>query len=431
VQPVPPEELGTPLYEAFYGLTEQPFALSTDPRFLYMSGSHRRAYEELLTGLRRREGLLLLTGETGTGKTTLCRAVLGALGPRTFSAIVLNPYMSASEVLRVILRDFGLVTRDEIRRGAFARADTPQLLDTLESFLQSLIPLNSYAVLVIDEAQSLSAEVLDRIRMLGSFEQDGQRLLQIVLGGQPGLLDTLQTESLRALNERITRRTALLPLRTEEIEGYIAHRLTVAGRPDAVRFDAEALWLVANLSRGLPRRVNLLCDRALEAGRTEQTTTIGPALVKRAAQAVAGAAPDEPATTEEPAGAPEADRRADAEAGPDRTPDERTPLDSLIKRLADAPPPVDVPVVTPPRRRFGVFTAVALAVGVVALLGAGYYAWTTVNEDPGIPAAPSGPGLQIGTPAQALPPPSDEDVTAWLAREIDSGQLPDNRDQLH
>ena len=113
------------LYEAFYGLREAPFALSSDPRFLYLSSSHRQAYDELLTGLRRREGLLVLTGETGTGKTTLCHAVVNTLGPRTFSALILNPYMSDAEVLRLVLRDFGLVSRDEIRKGALAKADMP------------------------------------------------------------------------------------------------------------------------------------------------------------------------------------------------------------------------------------------------------------------------------------------------------------------
>src|SRR5262245_15475771 len=196
-----------PLYEAFYGLREHPFALSTDPRFIFWSAAHRRAFDDLLVGLRRREGVLLLTGDTGTGKTTLCRAVIDALGHRTFSALILNPYMSDAEVLRTILREFGLVTREDIRKGAFENADVPQLLDTLESFLRSLVPLNSYAVVIIDEAQSLSARVLDQIRVLGSLEQDGRRLLQIVLVGQPSLIETLRSDSMRALADRVSRRT--------------------------------------------------------------------------------------------------------------------------------------------------------------------------------------------------------------------------------
>ncbi|HUF47135.1 MAG TPA: AAA family ATPase [Vicinamibacterales bacterium] len=120
------------LYETFYGLTEQPFAISTDPCFLYMSASHEKAYDELLTGLRRDEALVLLVGEAGTGKTTLCRAVIEALGERTFSCLVLNPYVTGPELLRIVLRDFGLVSREDLRSGALAKADTVQLLDTLE-----------------------------------------------------------------------------------------------------------------------------------------------------------------------------------------------------------------------------------------------------------------------------------------------------------
>ncbi len=281
--PSTPPAPSEPLYEAFYGLREQPFALTTDPRFLFMSDAHRRAYDELLTGLRRREGVLLLTGDTGMGKTTLCRAVVDTLGKRTFSALILNPYMSDAEVLRVILRDFGLVSRDEIRKGAFAKADVPQLLDTLEGFLASLVPLNSYAVVIIDEAQSLSARVLDQIRVLGGFEVDGQRLLQIILVGQPGLLTTIKSDAMAALNDRITRRSVLGPLPPAEVDAYIQHRLSVAGGRDTVEFTAEAVNHVAELARGIPRRINLLCDRALEAGRVAGTNVITPDIVRRAA----------------------------------------------------------------------------------------------------------------------------------------------------
>ena len=234
-----------PLYEAFYGLREQPFSLTTDPRFLYLSAAHRQAFDDLLTGLRRREGLLVLTGETGTGKTTLCRAVIDALGHRTFAALILNPYMTDAEVVRTIVRDFGLVTREDIRRGAFDHADLPQLLDTLEAFLRSLVPLNSYAVVIIDEAQSLSAPVLDQIRMLGSMEVEGRRLLQIVLVGQPGLSDTLAGPALRALSDRISRRDVLDPLPVDDVGPYITHRLAIAGGREAVTFDAAAIQRIA------------------------------------------------------------------------------------------------------------------------------------------------------------------------------------------
>lgn len=289
MQPPPsPESFDEPLYEAFYGLREQPFSLTTDPRFLYLSQQHRRAFDELLTGLRRHEGLLLLTGDTGTGKTTLCRAVIDALGHRTFSALILNPYMNDAEVLRTILRDFGLVTRDDIRKGAFDHADVPQLVDTLDAFLRSLVPLNSYAVVIIDEAQSLTPKVLDQIRVLGSIEQDGRRLLQIVLVGQPSLVDTLRSDTMRALADRVSRRCALEPLPARDVPEYVAHRLQIAGGKDSVSFDAEAMARLADLSDGLPRRINLLCDRALELGRVAGVTKIGAPLISRAGKAIAG-----------------------------------------------------------------------------------------------------------------------------------------------
>ena len=290
--------LSDPIYEVFYGLTEQPFAITTDPRFFYLSASHQRAFGELLNGLRRRESLLMLTGDTGTGKTTLCRAVIDALGDRTFSAIILNPYMTGAEVLRIVLRDFGLVSHEELRRGGLATADVAQLIDTLEGFLRALVPIGSHAVLVLDEAQSLAPTVLDQIRMLTGLEYKGQKLLQVVLCGQPALQQMIQADGLLALNERITRRVALQALPPEDIPGYIQHRLGVAGGGNSVRFDAAAMQAIADLSRGLPRRINVLCDRSLQEGRIEGVHVITSALVKRAARAVAGVHEPLPVTAE-------------------------------------------------------------------------------------------------------------------------------------
>ncbi len=307
MQPTPPPDRhDEPPYETYYGLREQPFSLTTDPRFLYLSAAHRQGFDELLTGLRRREGILLLTGDTGTGKTTLCRAVIDALGQRAFSALILNPYMTDAEVLRTILRDFGLVSRDDIRNGAFARADLPQLLDTLEEFLRSLVPLNSYAVVIIDEAQSLSPKVLDQIRVLGSMEMDGRRLLQIVLVGQPALVETLQSDAMRALADRISRRMSLPPLPDGDIDAYVRHRLAIAGGKGAVAFNNDAIARIADLSDGLPRRINLLCDRALELGRAGGVTTITAAMISHAAKAISGTA----IPTAEPVAAPRPAPRA-------------------------------------------------------------------------------------------------------------------------
>jgi general secretion pathway protein A len=368
------------LYEVFYGLREQPFALTTDPRFLYLSASHRQAFDDLLTGLRRREGLMLLTGEIGTGKTTLCRAVIDALGHRTFSALILNPYMSDIEVLRVILRDFGLVSREEIRRGVFERADAPQLLDTLESFLRSLVALNSYAVVLIDEAQHLPARVIDQIRVLGSMEQDGQRLLQIVLVGQPSLLATLESEPMRATNDRVSRRVALTPLQPAEVDGYIRHRLAIAGGKDGVTFQPDAVQLIADLSHGLPRRVNLLCDRTLEEGRVAGTTVLRPEQVKRAAKALAGARPAAWAESAEPGVAPDVSAT------------------SLTFGMA------------PEARRTRPRLVVAVgAIVLVLMLAGGVYVWEVAAKPPVLPTLPNAPVFKI--PTIHLPPmPAEEDI---------------------
>jgi len=456
------QALGDPLYEVFYGLNEQPFSISTDPKFLFPSASHQTAYQELLQGLQRREGLLLMTGETGTGKTTLCRALLDSLGPRTFSAIVLNPYMTGTELLKLILRDFGLVSRDEVRRGALATADTARMLDLLEGFLLSIRSVNSYAVIVVDEAQSLAPAVLDQVRLLTAIERQGERLVQVMLCGQPALLATLKRDSLYALNERITRRVHLAPLAPEEIDAYIRHRLSVAGGAERVGFDREATLLIADLSRGLPRRVNLLCDRALQEGRTENAHVITAAMVKRAARHLAGAgakldamnavleslapdaAPIELASTEKavspasPDTATEATEWLQPEAPeevrvePDAAPDEPQERESVWPAVepSDAVPPERMateatsargsllsaeaaPAAAGGRRR-----VLVVAMGVVILAAGVYlvYARNTLVTDPNVPPAPASPRVATAEmPLDPLPPPDPGvDVPALL-----------------
>src|SRR5262249_36545757 len=162
-----------------------------------------------------------------------------------------------------------LVSHEDLRRGALAAADVPQLLDTLEGFLRSLVPLESHAVIVLDEAQSVAPQVLDQIRLLTGLEENNKRLLQVVLCGQPTLLQTLKGEAVQALNERITRRVTLAPLGTDEVHAYIQHRIAVAGGADSVSFSPDSTRIVADLSHGLPRRINVLCDRALQEGRID------------------------------------------------------------------------------------------------------------------------------------------------------------------
>lgn len=271
-------------YERFFGFREQPFALTTDPRFHYKSTSHRAAFDELRQGLERGEGFLLLTGHTGMGKTTLSRAVVDSLGGRTFAAIITNPAVADAELLRVVLRDFGVVSRDEMRRGRFEHADAQHLHETLESFLRSLAPLGARAVLVIDEAQGLSPRTLEQLRVLGNMEAGGRRLLQIILSGQRRLETTLAADDLAQLNQRISRRVRLEPMTRDEVEQYIAHRLQVAGAEAQVGFTSDAIALVHKHSGGVPRVVNLLCDRALDEARADGAATVAAAHIRRAAK---------------------------------------------------------------------------------------------------------------------------------------------------
>lgn len=404
--PSSPSAPDEPLYEAFFGLREQPFALTTDPRFLFMSDGHRRAYEELLIGLRRREGLLLLTGDTGMGKTTLCRAVIEALGHRTFSALILNPYMSDAEVLRVILRDFGLVSRDEVRKGAFAKADMPQLLDTLEGFLRSLLPLNSYAIVIIDEAQSLAPKVLDQIRVLGSYEQDGQRLLQIIMVGQPLLLHTLRSDAMQALDERISRRAVLGALSPAEVDAYIQHRLAVAGGRDTVGFPAESVNAIAELTQGVPRRINLLCDRALEEGRVAGTNLISPPMIRRAARAAAGLADAEPPAPGDRDRHAAADIPLQLEHGLDHGLEPTRDHGLAFGHVAHETPR--------PNRLWWAGALIVLALAAAA----SYFAWTTIRTAPGsTPDLPAAPPREVRLP-DPRPVPTDDEVR-YIMKEID------------
>ena len=182
---------GYPMHEEYYGFTEKPFNLTPDPKYLYKSESHANAFDLLQYAIRRREGFVVVTGDIGTGKTTLCRAILDQLDRRTFTALVLNPFLSEEDLLRLILQDFGVVSRDEIKRGRLAGVSKQELIDTLNEFLLSLLPLRASALLIIDEAQNLPRQVLEQIRILSNLETDKEKLLQIVLVGQLNLKDLL------------------------------------------------------------------------------------------------------------------------------------------------------------------------------------------------------------------------------------------------
>jgi general secretion pathway protein A len=273
------------VYESFYGLAHSPFALTPDPRFLYLSESHQAAIRRILQSLRRREAFLVLSGAIGTGKTTLCRALLEQLDRTAFSSLILNPFLSIDELLRQMLVDYGVVSRDALQQERFKRASTTELVNTLSEFLLTLAPLRGSAVVIIDEAQHLKPAVLEELRVIAGLHSEA-RLLQIVLVGQPGLLEILSADDLRQLDQRISLKAMLQPLDRDDVEHYVAHRLTVAGESVSVVFEKSALKRLHAVSGGVPRVINLLCDRALMAGAERGVHEITPAMINQAADAI-------------------------------------------------------------------------------------------------------------------------------------------------
>lgn len=275
-----------PMYEEYYGFVEKPFSLTPDPKYLYKSESHASAFDLLQYAIRRREGFVVVTGDIGTGKTTLCRAILEQLDRKTFTALVLNPFLSEDDLLRLILQDFGVVSREEIKRGRLAGVSKQELIDTLNEFLLSLLPLGAGALLIIDEAQNLPRQVLEQIRILSNLETNKEKLLQIVLVGQLNLKDVLRAPELRQLDQRVSIRYELKPLTRQETAAYVAHRLTIAGGGAAVSFQPKALDLVHRYSGGIPRLINLIADRALLGGYSTRETKITPRMVIAAAKSL-------------------------------------------------------------------------------------------------------------------------------------------------
>src|SRR5229473_2037233 len=274
------------MYEDYYGFAEKPFSLTPDPKYLYRSQSHANAFELLQYAIRRREGFVVVTGDIGTGKTTLCRALLEQIDRTTFTALVLNPFMSEEDLLKRILQDFGVISRDEMKAGRLADVTKQELIDVLYDFLLGLIPLKASAVLIIDEAQNLPLQVLEQIRILSNLETDKEKLLQIILVGQLNLKTLLRSPQLRQLDQRVSIRYELKPLDIETVAAYVAHRLTIAGGSASVAFTAKALARVHRFSGGIPRLINLICDRALLAGFSARASRITHDMVKRAAKSL-------------------------------------------------------------------------------------------------------------------------------------------------
>jgi general secretion pathway protein A len=265
------------VYESFYGFREKPFNLTPDPKYLYLSRRHAEAFAHLEFGHRERGGFVVITGEVGAGKTTLARSFLAHLGPQTASAVVLYPALSAVELLRAILQDL------HIPEPGVSLKD---LVDALHRFLLEAHRSGRNVVLLIDEAQDLAPDVLEQVRLLSNLETDTDKLIQIVLMGQSELNTMLARHELRQLAQRVTARYHLDALSPLECADYVRHRLEVAGGAGKVAFTHDALAAIQHASGGLPRLVNLLCDRALLAGYVRGQREIDAALVGLAADEV-------------------------------------------------------------------------------------------------------------------------------------------------
>src|SRR5919107_4680368 len=274
------------MYEDYYGFTEKPFSLTPDPKYLFKSESHANAYELLQYAVRRREGFVVITGDIGTGKTTLCRALLEEIDRKTFTALVLNPFLSEEDLLKLILQDFGVVSREDVKRGRLANVSKQELIETIYDFLLSLLPLRASAVLMIDEAQNLPMPVLEQIRILSNLETDKEKLLQIVLVGQLNLQPLLRSPELRQLDQRVSIRYQLTPLPAEETPAYVQHRLAVAGGGSAVTFTPKTMTRLHRYTGGVPRLINLVCDRTLLSGYSAGTNRIVPEFVDAAAESL-------------------------------------------------------------------------------------------------------------------------------------------------
>ncbi len=267
------------VYLEYYRLTEPPFDITPNPRFLFYSLKYREAFNHLLYGIRERKGFVQMTGEVGAGKTTLCRALLDALDKRYSTALILNPVMSPEELLKAIAVEFGLPVT------GMDRLDT---LAVLNSFLLQQVEKDRESVLIIDEAQDLTEELLEQVRLLSNLETEDRKLLQIVLIGQPELRDRLNNHRLRQLRQRITVRYHLSPLNHEEVSQYVHHRLQVSGANGSPHFTRPALWRVYRYSKGIPRLVNAVCDKALLAGFVNQSEQIDYRTVGRAVRELEG-----------------------------------------------------------------------------------------------------------------------------------------------
>lgn len=279
-------ERGDIMYEDFFGLAEKPFNLTPDPKFLYRSETHVNALDLIHFAIKRREGFTVVTGDIGTGKTTLCRAIVEQLDRKTFTAVIFNPLIDEHDLLKVILRDFGVISREDARQAHWHGVTQHDMVMALNDFLQSLTRLQASAVVIVDEAHHLSVPVLEQLRILSNLETNKEKLLQIVLVGQLDLQSTLRSPEMRQFDQRVSIRYEIKPLMRDEVGPYVSHRIAVAGGADSVMFTRRALDRILRYSGGVPRLINLLCDRSLLTAYSARVNEVEPAMVDQAAESL-------------------------------------------------------------------------------------------------------------------------------------------------
>ncbi len=291
------------MYERFFGFREKPFSLTPDPEFLFLTLQHRDALEQMLYGIQRREGFTVIVGDVGTGKTTLCWALLGKVEGSLRTALILNPLLTEEEILRAIVQDFGVpqsaapeVSGKVASSPSGSPGDTswlhrlgkPELIEVLNRFLLDRATANEFCVLIIDEAQGLTPSVLEQLRLLSNLETAKKKLLQIIFVGQVEFEEKLKLPQLRSLNQRISIRHRIGPLSREETAEYIRYRMRVAGGSERLEFLPGAVRKIYRYSRGYPRLVNLICDRALLAAFSKTSFKITKRMVRKAVKALGG-----------------------------------------------------------------------------------------------------------------------------------------------
>ena len=254
------------MYCDYFGLSEKPFTITPNPHFVFLSSIHREAFARLLYGVDSHAGFIALTGEVGTGKTTMLRTLLTQLDPEKYrSALIFNPCMSGEQLLGSICKEFGVVVSGQGRLG---------YMDALNRFLVEQNGIGRTVVLVIDEAQNLEPEVLEQVRMISNLETERDKLIQIILAGQPELNDLLARYDLRQLNQRITVRCRLTPMKLEDTAHYINHRLNISGCRIPEMFSPAAIKRIYRFSHGTPRLINVACEQALVMAWTRDTRSV-------------------------------------------------------------------------------------------------------------------------------------------------------------